>query len=266
MTREESKNFGSEVKSAQNAKDNDKVDLSAADEKEGALEALRDLCVEVEAEEGEGGEDEGDREIVRVCAGTAFARAGEIEEALESLGVTEQGSANLEYLEAVGVRVYIYLSINRADLARKEFDRAKVWADDDLLLQMIETSIGLVTGKDSYSNPQSFYNEQIGNPTLNSPRLLTARAVTRLLRGEINEAKSDLEEVKSQGGEDGESAAAYVVAAGLSGKTNESEELWSKFINDYPTHPLVKDVGEKAGLFDEYSQNYEVPPLAVAVA
>lgn len=50
---------------------------------EAALEELRDLCVEIEGEDVEG--DDKDKWIVRVVAGTAFARAGEVEEALESL-------------------------------------------------------------------------------------------------------------------------------------------------------------------------------------
>ena len=40
--------------------------------------------------------------------------------------------------------VQIYLSIHRPDLARKEAERAKGFADDDLLLQLIEASIDLV--------------------------------------------------------------------------------------------------------------------------
>lgn len=53
-----------------------------AEDKEAGLEQLRDLCVEIE------GENDGDEEkgLVRVIAGTAFFRAGEVEEALESLG------------------------------------------------------------------------------------------------------------------------------------------------------------------------------------
>ncbi len=58
----------------------------------------------------------------------------------------------------------IYLSIHRPDLAKKEFERSKRWAEDDLLLQLIESTISLVTGKDSYSDPLSFYTEQLGNP------------------------------------------------------------------------------------------------------
>ena len=113
-------------------------------------------------------------------------------------------------------------------MARKEFERAKHWAEDDLLLQLIESTIGLVTGKDSYSDSQSFYTEQLANPSLSSPHLLTARGVTRLLRGEVQEAKSDLEEaVLQQGGhDDAETLAASVVAAGLGPKKGDADELW----------------------------------------
>lgn len=52
--------------------------------KESALEELRDLSVEIEGDDIEG--DERDKALVKVLAGTAFARAGEIEEALETLG------------------------------------------------------------------------------------------------------------------------------------------------------------------------------------
>lgn len=51
--------------------------------KESVLEELRDLSVEIESDDIEG--DERDRALVKVLAGTAFARAGEIEEALETL-------------------------------------------------------------------------------------------------------------------------------------------------------------------------------------
>lgn len=59
--------------------------IAAKDEttKESALEELRDLSVEIE-DDGEGTERE--KALVRVLAGTAFARAGELEEALETLG------------------------------------------------------------------------------------------------------------------------------------------------------------------------------------
>lgn len=121
----------------------------------------------------------------------------------------------------------IYLSINRPDLAKKQFERSKRWAEDDILLQLIESNIGLVTGKDGYANTSSFYTEQLGNPSLTSPHILTARGVTRILRNEIQEAKSDLEESLEQQKGDGETLAALVVAGGLGAtKKTETDELW----------------------------------------
>ncbi|KAI0343268.1 coatomer complex protein [Trametopsis cervina] len=227
-------------------------------EKESTLEELRDLCVEIEGEE-EG--EERDRWTVRVLAGTAFARAGEVEEALETLGA----GSNTFSLEATAVTVQVYLSIHRPDLARKELALAKRWAEDDLLLQHIEASISLVTGADGYADCNSYYTEQLANPSLTAPHLFTARGVTRILMGEVAAAKSDFEEVKER---DAETLAAMVVAEELApGKGGEgAEALWSQLVSQFPTFPLVRDVQEKSELFDELAAKFEVPPLAVASA
>ncbi len=132
-------------------------------------------------------------------------------------------------IHSVAYAVQVYLSINRPDLARKEFERAKRWAEDDLLLQLIEASIGLATGRDSYSDAHEFYTEQVANPSLTSSHLLTARGVARLLRGEVPAAKSDLEEAQTQlgGKPDAETLAAQVVAAGLGvAKTTDADLLF----------------------------------------
>ncbi|ESK84893.1 coatomer subunit [Moniliophthora roreri MCA 2997] len=225
--------------------------------KESALEELRDLAVEIEGDDVEG--TPRDKASVRVIAGTAFALAGEIEEALETLG------ADSEDLEAVAVIVQIYLSINRPDLAKKEYERSKRWAEDDLLLQLIESTVGLITGKDGYSNTLSFYTEQLGNPSLTSPHILTARGVTRILRNEISEAKSDLEESLEQQKNDAEALAAYVVASGLGpSKKGDADESWSRLQKEHSSHPLVVDVAKKADLFDEAASKFVLPPVAAA--
>jgi coatomer subunit epsilon len=60
------------------------VDAADSTKAEAALEELRDLSVEIEGEDVDEGER--DKALVRVLAATAFARAGEVEEALETLG------------------------------------------------------------------------------------------------------------------------------------------------------------------------------------
>ncbi|TFL02534.1 coatomer complex protein [Pterulicium gracile] len=224
---------------------------------ETALEALRDLAVEVE---GECDGTESEKDLVRVLAGTAFAKAGEIEEALETLGT------ETEDLEAVAVIVQICLSIHRPDLAKKTFERVKMSAEDDLLLQLIESSIDLVSGKGAYNNPESFYSEQLGNPSLSSSHLLVARGVSRILKGEIPAAKSDIDEALEQGSKDDpEALAALVVVSGLGGtKKDEADEIWQNFSSKHPTHPLVVDVQQKEASFGEFASKFTVPPLAVA--
>ncbi|KAJ7577085.1 coatomer epsilon subunit-domain-containing protein [Mycena floridula] len=240
------------------------VEATDSTDKDAALEELRDLSVEIEGDDAEASER--DKASVRVLAGTAFARAGEVEEALETLG------SETEDLEAVSVIVQIYLSINRSDLAKREFERSKQWAEDDLLLQLIESNIGLVANKDGYHNTYSFYTEQLGNPSLSSPHILTARGVTRILRNEFQEAKSDLEESLQQQNTDSETAAAYVVASLLaagrapkSAEIHEADQLWTKFMEEHPAHPLAVSVAKKADLFDDVASNFVVPP-AVTVA
>jgi coatomer subunit epsilon len=112
------------------------------------------------------------------------------------------------------------------DLAKKEFDRARKWAEDDLLLQQIEASIGLLTGKDSYSNPHSYYVEQLHNPSLSSAHLLLSRGVTHLLRGELPEAQSDFAEAqKEERGVTADALAGSVVASELGSKA-KVDALW----------------------------------------
>jgi coatomer protein complex subunit epsilon len=67
------------------------TDSSAA---EAALEEMRDLSAEIEGDDSEATERQ--KGLVRVLAGTAFARAKEIEEALETLGAGSDSSRNLE--------------------------------------------------------------------------------------------------------------------------------------------------------------------------
>lgn len=79
------------------------VAASNSTESEAALEELRDLSVEIEGEDAEGSDR--DKALVRVLAGTAFARAGEVEEALETLG------SETEDLEACVVYFSYHLGI-----------------------------------------------------------------------------------------------------------------------------------------------------------
>lgn len=139
---------------------------------------------------------------------------------------------------SVLILTQIYLSISRPDQAIKLFTAATKWAEDDTLLQLIESTISLYSPSPSlqktntsftYKNAESFFTEQLANPSLSSPHILKSRGVARILGGDFKGAKSDLEEALEQQGEgkeDPETKAAYVVATALSGEQHKSEELW----------------------------------------
>ena len=74
---------------------------------------------------------------MQVCAGTVLAAHGKFEEALALLA-KHQGN-----LEAVALVVQIHLMQNRTDLALKEVQAAKRWAQDNLLINLAESWVGL---------------------------------------------------------------------------------------------------------------------------
>jgi coatomer subunit epsilon len=113
--------------------------------------------------------------------------------------------------------------MNRLDLAQKEFEKAKSWAEDDMLLQLIEATVGLASGTDNYSNPHSFYNEQAGNPSLTSSHLLTAKGLTHVLRGELAEAQADFTEALKLNPNEANALAGKATTEWLSGDVAKSE-------------------------------------------
>ncbi|KAF9223968.1 hypothetical protein BS17DRAFT_732612 [Gyrodon lividus] len=239
---------------------------------EEGLEALRDLCVEIEGEEDEN-IGEWETEMVAVLAATAFVRAGEIEEALETL--RNAGKAGNE---TSAVLTQIYLSLSRPSAAQKTLSSALQVNPDALVLQLAEAAISIATGAqgtsgEPYAAAISFFTEQLANPSVSSAALLVGRGVVRILRGELAAARSDLEEAESilshaqTDRRMDEVLAAMTVAAGLgAGKRAEAEELWNRLSSQYPSHPMVTDLSTKAELFDLSAAKFGVPPRAVAAA
>lgn len=74
---------------------------------------------------------------VQILGATVLQAEGKTEEALALLG-KHQGS-----LEAVALTVHIHLQQNRTDLALKEVQAARKWAQDSLLVNIAESWVGL---------------------------------------------------------------------------------------------------------------------------
>jgi coatomer protein complex subunit epsilon len=78
-----------------------------------------------------------DDATVQVLGSTVLQNVGKSEEALALLG-KHQGN-----LEAVALIVQIHLQQNRSDLALKEVQAAKRWAQDSLLVNLAESWVGM---------------------------------------------------------------------------------------------------------------------------
>ena len=92
-----------------------------------------------------------------------------------------------------------------------------------MLLQLIEASIDLLKGTSNYSNPYSFYTEQSHNPSLTSAHLVTARGITRLLRGELKEASADFSEALKLDPDEVDALAANVALTWIAGRADAED-------------------------------------------
>ncbi|KAG8864062.1 hypothetical protein FRB96_006935 [Tulasnella sp. 330] len=253
---------------------------SAPGQKDAALEELRDLCLEVEEDSATGQDEEGaGAGLVKVAAATAFVNEKELEEALTTLGA----GCKSRDIECVALIVYIYLSIARADLAKKEYEAAKKWADDSLLIQMIEATIGLAVvctshlhifvppidfglimqGSSTLQTAQYIYDEQASSPgSSTNPSILTAKGITQLLLGKLAEADNSLSEALTIDAAYSEALAAKVVVAELRGRKADVETASSRLISAHGDHPMLRDLKEKSSAFDAAAAKFTVSSAA----
>lgn len=122
----------------------------------------------------------------------------------------------------------IYLSINRPDLAKKEYEAAKQHADDTLLVQLIEASIGVVVGGNSLRSAYHIYTEQASAPGSSSnAAIIVSKGISQLLRGNLAEAEADIDEALRADPQNADALAASVVIAQLSGKKGGADEAFT---------------------------------------
>ncbi|KAF9995094.1 hypothetical protein BGZ80_003631, partial [Entomortierella chlamydospora] len=126
---------------------------------------------------------------VKVVVGQVLASEGLVEEALTVL------LPHNNHLESVAVVVQIYLQMNRLDLARKEVDSCKSWAEDAMLAQLMEAWVGLrVGGGDRYQNAYYIYEEIATSSTSPTVKSLVGEAVCNIQMGQYPEAEGILQE------------------------------------------------------------------------
>ncbi|KAJ9477359.1 Coatomer subunit epsilon [Pseudozyma hubeiensis] len=203
------------------------------------------------------GEDKG--QTIRCAAATALFLDGDAEEALNTLGVS--GSGGSKEIECVALGVHILLSIHRLDLAEKEYLAARTWADDSLLIQLIEAWIGLAKGGRSTQQAFYVYDELAQNPsaagTINAVPALIGKATALAANGDWSGAKKQLEDAAKLDPDNAEVLANRAVVETHSGGTAADDYL-QQLKRSNPTHPLVVEYEALQKSFDQHAQNFSL--------
>ncbi|KAJ5553457.1 hypothetical protein N7513_003918 [Penicillium frequentans] len=189
-----------------------------------------------------------DNATVEVLAATVLQAQDLSEEALALLA-KHQGN-----LEAVSLIVQIHLQQNRADLALKEVQAAKRWAQDSLLVNLAESWVGLRVGGEKYQSAFYVYEELASAPSTSAPLSIVGQAVAELHLGRLPEAEAALNSALEKYPEDAELIANSIVLNVLSGKP--STDLEARLSQVQPSHALLADIQEKSDFFDAAASKY----------
>ncbi|KAJ5188328.1 Tetratricopeptide-like helical [Penicillium cf. griseofulvum] len=179
---------------------------------------------------------------VQVLAATVLQAQGHSEEALALLS-KHQGN-----LEAVSLIVQIQLQQNRTDLALKEVQSAKRWAQDSLLVNVAESWVGLRVGGEKYQSAFYVYEELASAPGTSAPLSIVGQAISEIHLGRLPEAEAALTSALENYPTDVELIANSIVLNVLAGK--QTEDLESRLQQVQPAHPLLTDIQEKSEFFD----------------
>jgi coatomer protein complex subunit epsilon len=185
---------------------------------------------------------------VQVLGGTVLQAQGRSEEALAVL-TKHQGN-----LEAVALIVQIHLQQNRVDLALKEVQAAKRWAQDSLLVNLAESWVGMRIGGEKYQSAFYVYEELASAPGTSAPLSIVGQAVAEIHLGRLPEAEAALSAALEKYPDEAELIANAIVLNVLAGKP--TEELESHLQQVRPSHALLADIQEKSELFDTAASKY----------
>ncbi|KAF1835162.1 coatomer subunit epsilon [Decorospora gaudefroyi] len=198
-----------------------------------------------------------DNLTVQLCAGMVLERAGETEAALALLS-KHQGS-----LDAVALIVQIHLQQNRTDLAAKEAQRARKWAQDSLLVNIAESWVGMREGGEKYQSAFYVFEELATTAQSTSPHSLVAQAVSELHLGRLPEAEAALQQALAIDAKAADTIANLIVLNTLLGKRDQTEQLKQQLQSANSKHRALTDWATKKEEFAKAASKY-TPKFEVA--
>ncbi|KAI8081287.1 coatomer epsilon subunit-domain-containing protein [Halteromyces radiatus] len=191
--------------------------------------------------------------VVQVVIATLLVNAGKYDDALQVLHV------RTKKLECVALAVQIYLQIDRLDLARSEVNHAKSWAEDALLLQMMEAWVGLRVGGEKYQEAFYIFEEFGQSSTGQTVRVLNGQATANLAMGRYPEAESLLLEALNKNSDDPETLVNMITCSNLMAKTQDTTTRYINQLREVaPQHPFLVDLDLKSSLFDRSATRFSL--------
>ncbi|KAI8074560.1 coatomer epsilon subunit-domain-containing protein [Gongronella butleri] len=204
--------------------------------------------------------DEGTNRVnstVQVAIASLFANAAKYNDALQVLHV------RTKKLECCALATQIYLQLDRLDLARNEVQQTKSWAEDALLLQIMEAWVGLRVGGEKYQEAFYIFEELGQSPSTQTTQVLNGQAVANLAMGRYPEAESLLLEALNKNSSDPETLVNMIVVSQLLTKPNDVVARYiSQLREAAPEHPFLQDIDLKSSLFDRTAARFNLVDAA----
>ncbi|EIM24166.1 hypothetical protein WALSEDRAFT_67014 [Wallemia mellicola CBS 633.66] len=219
------------------------IDYITNKEKVESLDKLRDYLIEIESE------DHQYKHLFNVLAATIFWKSGEIEEALSTLNAGQ----GVKDVESVALLIQIYISISRLDLAKNEYQHARIWADDHYLIQLSEAWLGLAgTSTSTNSSYEQAYYVLEELPDRDEPYNKLLRAIAHGALQHFEEAQVELDSINSE--DEYSIMNEIVISTHL--KNKDTNELISRLSSINPDNILVNDLKRKSAEFDQLSKQF----------
>ncbi|KAI8092204.1 coatomer epsilon subunit-domain-containing protein [Gilbertella persicaria] len=189
--------------------------------------------------------------VVQVTLATLFVQTGQLEDALRTL------HSRQKKLECCALAVQIYLLMDRLDLARNEVASVKSWAEDALLLQMMEAWVDLRVGGEKYQEAFYIYEEFGQSSTAQTVKVLNGQAAANLTLGRYPEAESLLLEAQNKDSNDPDTIINMISCAILTAKPQDVVNRYVGQLREaVPEHPYLQDLDLKSSLFDRSASRY----------
>lgn len=159
-----------------------------------------------------------------------------------------------DILCSVALIVQVHLQQNRSDLALKEVQAAKRWAQDSLLVNLAESWVGMRVGGEKYQSAFYVYEELASADSTSAPLSIVGQAVAEIHLGRLPEAEAAISAALERYPNDAGLIANSIVLNVLAGKP--AQDLEERLRETQPSHALLADIQEKSEFFDAAAAKY----------